>query len=157
MQHVRRSSSPRIFAALAAFALCLAAPPASPAQDDEAKQPFYREYKGVSLGMTAADARAKLGRPTEMSDAQDFYNVSDRQTVQVHYGADKKVSAIAITYLDAKAGAPDPKSVFGADVEARTDGSVYKMERYTKAGCWVSYSRTAGSAPLVVVMLSKIQ
>jgi outer membrane protein assembly factor BamE (lipoprotein component of BamABCDE complex) len=144
-------------AALAAFALCLAAAPPSPAQDDAAKQPFYRDYKGVTLGMTAADARAKLGRPTDMSDEQDFYNVSDKQTVQVHYGPDKKVSAIAVTYLDAKAGAPEAKSVFGSDVQAKADGSVYKMERYAKAGCWVSYSRTAGDAPLVVVMLSKIQ
>jgi hypothetical protein len=156
MQHVRQPSLPRIFATLAALALCLAALPAA-AQNGEAKQPAYRDYKGVAIGMTAEEARAKLGAPTEAGDTQDFYNVSDKQTVQVYYGADKKVSAVVVTYLDAGPTAPAPKSIFGSDIEAKPDGSIYKMERYPKAGYWLSYSRTAGDSPLVIVALSKIQ
>ena len=37
------------------------------------QQPLYREYRGVRLGMTAADERAKLGEPAMKSDEQDFY------------------------------------------------------------------------------------
>ena len=155
MQYVRQPSA-RALAALFAFALCLVALPAA-AQNDEAK-PSYRDYKGVTIGMTAIEARAKLGSPTDKSDAQDFYNVSDKQTVQVYYGADKKVSAVVVTYMDAAAaGAPAPKSIFGSDVEAKPDGSAYRMERYPKAGYWLSYSRTAGDSPLVIITLSKIQ
>jgi hypothetical protein len=42
------------------------------------QQPLYREYRGVRLGMTAADARAKLGEPVMKSDEQDYYVFSDR-------------------------------------------------------------------------------
>ena len=155
MQYVRQPSSPRVFAAL--VALCLAALPVV-AQNDEAKQPAYRDYKGVTIGMTADEARAKLGAPTDKGDTQDFYNVSEKQTVQVYYGADKKVSALVVTYLDAAAGgAPACKSIFGTDAEAKPDGSVHRMERYPKAGFWLSYSRTAGDSPLIVITLSKLK
>lgn len=153
MQHDRHPSAPRLFAAL--VALCLAAHAAA-AQTEEAA-PAYRDYKGVAIGMSAAEARAKLGSPTEKGDAQDFYNVSDKQTVQVYYGADKKVSAVVVTYLDARGEVPAPRSIFGSDAEAKPDGSLHRMERYPKAGFWLSYSRTAGDTPLVVVTLSKIQ
>jgi hypothetical protein len=156
MQYVRPTPPPRIFVvALAALALCLLAPTAS-AQNGEAR-PAYRDYKGVTIGLTAAESRAKLGSPTEAGDTQDFYSVNDKQTVQVYYGADKKVSAVVVTYLDARADVPTPKTILGMDVEPKPDGSCYKMERYPKAGYWLSYSRTAGDSPLVVVTLSKIQ
>ena len=153
MQYVRQPSAPRLFAAL--VALCLAAH-AVAAQNDEAK-PAYRDYKGVTIGMSADEARAKLGAPTDKGDTQDFYNLSDKQTVQVYYGADKKVAALVVTYLNAAADAPACKAIFGSDAEAKPDGSVHRMERYPKAGCWLSYSRTAGDSPLVVITLSKIQ
>jgi outer membrane protein assembly factor BamE (lipoprotein component of BamABCDE complex) len=156
MQYVRQFFSPQAFAAAACLALCLAAPTAA-AQNGDDNMPAYRDYKGVHIGMAAEEARAKLGNPTDKGDAQDFYNVSDKQTVQVYYGADKKVTAVVVTYLDAAAGAPALKSIFGTDAEAKPDGSVHRMERYPKAGFWLSYSRTAGNSPLVVVTLSKIQ
>jgi len=52
--------------------------------------------------------------------------------------------------------APDAKSVLGEDVEAKADGSMYKLVRYPEAGYWVSYSRTAGNSPLVIVTMQKI-
>ena len=42
------------------------------------QQPLYREYRGVRLGMTATEARAKLGEPAMKSDEQDF--MSSQQT-----------------------------------------------------------------------------
>lgn len=157
MQHARQTSAPRAAAALIALcAFCLVALPLAAAQNDEEK-PAYRDYKGVTIGMSAAEARAKLGTPTDKGDTQDFYNVAGKQTVQVYYGADKKVSALVVTYLNARADVPAPKNIFGSDAAPKPDGSVHRMERYPKAGFWLSYSRTAGDAPLVVVTLSKIQ
>jgi hypothetical protein len=51
---------------------------------------------------------------------------------------------------------PTAKSVIGADIEAKTDGSMYRMIRYTKAGFWVSYSRTSGDSPMVSITIQKI-
>lgn len=147
-------SLPRLSLLAAVFALCLA--PAAFAQDEEAKDPVFREFKGVQIGMTATDARAKLGTPTDKSDANDFYAVGDKQVVQVFYDAGKKVSAIAVSFIDSPADAPTPKSVFGSDVEAKADGSCYKMVRYPKAGYWLSYSRTAGNQPMIIVTMQKI-
>ena len=140
---------------LVVFALCLA--PAAFAQDeDEAKDPVFREFKGVHIGMSAADCRAKLGSPTDKSDTNDFYAVNDKQTVQVFYNVGK-VSAIAISFLDSPADAPTPKSVFGSDIAAKPDGSIYKMVRYPKAGYWLSYSRTAGDQPMITITMQKLR
>ncbi|HKP72700.1 MAG TPA: hypothetical protein VJT82_07165, partial [Pyrinomonadaceae bacterium] len=64
--------------------------------------------------------------------------------------------AIALIYMNAGAKAPTAASVLGSDIEAKPDGSLYKMARYPKAGYWVSYSRTSGDSPLVSVTIQKI-
>jgi hypothetical protein len=139
---------------LAALCLCLA--PAAFAQDEETKDPVFRDFKGVQIGMSAADARAKLGTPTDKADTGDFYAVNDKQTVQVFYDSGK-VSAIAVSFLNSPSDAPTPKSVFGADVESKPDGSCYKMVRYPKAGYWLSYSRTSGEQPMVIITMMKLR
>jgi outer membrane protein assembly factor BamE (lipoprotein component of BamABCDE complex) len=130
------------------------APAAKSGQAGE--QPPFQEYKGVRIGMAAEEARKKLGTPTDKSDAQDFYLVSDKENVQVMYDGAKKVSAIALIYMNAGDKAPAPKAVMGDEIEARADGSLYKMVRYPKAGYWVSYSRTAGNSPIVSVTMQKM-
>ena len=65
-------------------------------------------------------------------------------------------TALALIYMDAGANAPTAKAVMGTDIEAKPDGSLYKLVRYPKAGYWVSYSRTAGDAPIVSVTMQKI-
>ena len=137
---------------VAVLSLCAATARAQ----DEPKEPTFREFKGVTIGTSAQDARQKLGTPTEKSDAFDFYNLSEKQTVQVYYDAGK-VSAIAVMFANAGADAPAPKSIFGADIDAKPDGSIYKMVRYQKAGYFVAYSRTAGAEPLVSVTIQKIK
>ena len=118
--------------------------------------PAFQEYKGVRIGMSADEARQKLGSPTDKGDTQDFYLVSEKESVQVMYDAARKVSALALIYMDAGANVPTAKAVMGADITPKPDGSLYKMVRYPKAGYWVSYSRTAGDAPIVSVTMQKI-
>jgi outer membrane protein assembly factor BamE (lipoprotein component of BamABCDE complex) len=118
--------------------------------------PAFQDYKGVRIGMTADEARKKLGSPTDKGDTQDFYLVSAKESVQVMYDREKKVSALALIYMNAGANAPTAKAVMGDDIEAKPDGSLYKLVRYPKAGYWVSYSRTAGNSPIVSVTMQKI-
>ncbi|MDT7542549.1 MAG: hypothetical protein QOE33_2453 [Acidobacteriota bacterium] len=140
---------------LALVTLCLAAASVARAQDE--KEPPFHGFKGVAIGMTIADARSHLGNPTDKSDAQDLYSVNDKQTIQVYYDGGK-VSAITLMFNNAGADALTPKAVFGSDItEARPDGSMYKLVRYTKAGYFVAYNRTAGNEPVVIVTLQKIR
>lgn len=121
----------------------------------DADTPLLRGYRGVTLGMTAEEARKKLGEPTDKSDTQDFYVVSEAETAQIFYDAARKVLAISTHYTGS--AAPDAKAVLGADVPPQADGSTYKMVEYRRAGCWVAYSRTAGDAPTVTVSIKKSQ
>ncbi len=119
----------------------------------EAAEPLMREYKGVRLGMTAGEARQKLGEPADKGDQQDFYLFSESESAQIFYDASHQVKAISVQY--AGASAPTPKNVLGADIEPSPDGSVHRRVNYRRAGCWVSYSRTAGEQPLVTVSVQK--
>lgn len=116
--------------------------------------PLYGEYRGVRLGMTAEEARAKLGRPAEKSDAMDFFVFSDTERARVYY-QDGKASAVIATYIGRDAKAPAAAAVLGEEIEARPDGSMYKMTAYPQAGYWVAYSRTAGDAPMVIITMQK--
>jgi len=124
----------------------------SPAEDS----PAFSDFKGVRIGMTADEARKKLGSPRDKSDEQDFYVFNDTQAVQVFYDKARAVSAISIDFMDGANAIPSAKDVLGTEADARADGSVYKMLRYPKAGYWVSYNRTAGSAPTTTITMQKI-
>jgi hypothetical protein len=123
----------------------------APRAEDE---PVFSEFKGVRLGMTAEEARKKLGDPKDKSDEQDFYMFGDKMAAQVLYKTSKVVT-ISIDFLTASE-APSARQVLGADLEAKPDGSMYKLVRYPKAGCWVSYNRTAGDSPMISVTIQKI-
>ena len=119
-----------------------------------AVEPLYREYRGVTLGMSASDVRAKLGKPAEKSDVMDFYVFSERERARVYY-TDGKASAVIATYIGNDAQAPAPASVLGAEIEGKPDGSMYRMTPYPQAGYWVAYSRTPGDSPLVIITMQK--
>ena len=119
-----------------------------------APEPLYSEYRGVSLGMSAADVRAKLGRPQEKSDVMDFYVFNDRERARVYY-TDGKATAVIATYIGKDGGAPPPVKVLGTEIEAKPDGSMYMMTPYKQAGYWVAYSRTGGDAPMVIITMQK--
>jgi hypothetical protein len=119
-----------------------------------AAAPLYSEYRGVKLGMSAADVRAKLGKPQEKSDAMDFFVFNDHERARVYY-KDGKASAVIATYIGKDAGAPAPAAVLGAEIEAKPDGSMYQMTPYRQAGYWVAYSRTPGDSPMVIITMQK--
>jgi hypothetical protein len=119
--------------------------------------PAFHEYRGVQLGMTAEEVRKKLGDPRDKGDDQDFFVFKETETAQILYDKAHKVITISADYLSNANEVPTARQVFGADIEAKPDGSKYKMVRYPKAGYWLSYNRTAGSSPLTTVTLQKIE
>jgi hypothetical protein len=129
-------------------------PATLPAEEEAAA---FKEYRGVQLGMTADEVRKKLGAPRDKSDAQDFFVFGENESAQIVYDPTHKVTTISADYLATDNTVPTAKQVMGSDVEAKADGSVYKMVRFTKAGYWLSYSRTSGASPMTSITLQKIQ
>jgi len=145
-----------IFMALAPVAL-RAQRPKDALDSDADKRPAFSDFKGVSIGMHAEEARKKLGNPREKGVEQDFYMYGDNQAVQVFYDKGGAVNAISIDFMSGAREIPSCKDVLGAEAEKKSDGSVYKLIRYPKAGYWVSYSRTAGDSSTVTITMQKIQ
>ncbi len=123
----------------------------------EEESALFHDYRGVELGMSADEVRKKLGDPKDKGDEQDFFIFSESETAQVVYDKARKVITISADFLTAGTSVPTAKQVFGSEVEAKADGSVYKMIRFTKAGYWLSFNRTSGASPLTTVTLQKIQ
>ena len=128
-----------------------------PAGETAATGPTLKDYKGVTIGMSADEARQKLGKPESKGEKQDLFLISDGEMVQVFYDADKKVNAVVVNYTGKNTAAPSAAVVLGADVAPGPDGRVYKLVRYPTAGYWVAYSRTAGDAPIVSVTMKKMR
>ena len=121
------------------------------------EEPLFHEYRGVQIGWLADDVRKKLGAPANKGDEQDFYVFGEKETAQILYDkTTQKVTAISVDFITGATGVLTPQQVFGSDVEAKPDGSKYKLVRYPKAGYWLSYSRTAGDAPIITVTLQKL-
>ena len=115
------------------------------------QQPLYKEHRGVRLGMTAAETRAKLGEPAMKSDEQDFYVVSANETVQIAY-IGQKVVTISTDYIGG-VGAPDYKSVVGEGLLEKPDGSLFRMVMYNSERFWVTYNKSASTVPLVTITI----
>ena len=115
------------------------------------QQPLYKEYRGVRLGMTAAETRAKLGEPAMKSDEQDFYVVSANETVQIAY-IGQKVVTISTDYVGG-VGAPDYRSVVGEGLLEKPDGSLFRMVMYDSQRFWVTYNKSASTVPLVTITI----
>ena len=145
---------------LLCFSLCglMLAVPGVLAQkrNEDPDKPLFQEYRGIQLGMAAEEVRKKLGNPTDKGDEQDFFMLNDAESAQIFYDKTKKVMAISANFLQGAQNVPTPKALFGEELAAKPDGSVYKMLRYPKAGYWLSYSKTAGDSPLISVTLQKI-
>jgi hypothetical protein len=136
------------FRILLAVLLLLAAAAVANAQT----QSPYREYRGIRLGMTAAEARAKLGEPAMKSDEQDYYIFSANETAQIVYNAAQKVITISTDYTGG-VGAPDYRSVVGEGLLQRPDGSVFRMVMNDAERFWVSYNKTTTVVPIVTITI----
>lgn len=128
--------------------------PPSPVADEPNSS--FHEYRGVQLGMTADEVRKKLGEPKDKGTEQDFYVFNETETAQIVYDKTHKVVTISADFLTAGPDVLTAKQVFGAEIEPKADGSIYKMVRYPKAGYWLSYNRTGGNSPMTTVTLQKI-
>ena len=42
------------------------------------------------------------------------------------------------------------------DVAPKEDGGIFKMNRYPKAGFWISYNKTAGADPMIIIAMQKM-
>ena len=153
--HTRRALNALV---LLLAAIAQSATQTADAQDkqDKTEEPPFHEYKGVRIGMTADDARKKLGSPADKGDKQDSYVFNDNESCQVYYDDTKKVYAVAITYLGGNT-IPAPKTILGIDAEVKQDGGIYKLIRFPKVGYWVSYTRTSGDSPMTLITMQKIQ
>ena len=116
------------------------------------QQPLVSDYKGLRLGMSAEQVRAKLGEPALKADDQDYYIISATETAQFAYDAKHKVVTISVDYSGPTV--PDYRNITGPVIDQRPDGSLYKVVRYEAQGFWVSYNRTANG--IVTVTIQRI-
>ena len=122
---------------------------------EQPQQPLYTNYRGVTLGMTPQEVRAKLGEPVLKDAELDYFVFSDNLTAQIAYDAAHKVKAISVDFSGGL-NAPDYRTVVGTELDTRPDGSAFKMIRYEAQGFWVSYNRTAGPVVIVTITIQKI-
>jgi hypothetical protein len=122
------------------------------------EEPVFHEYRGIKLGSLADEVRKKLGNPANKSDEQDYFMFNnENERAQIYYDKDTRmVTAISVDFMTGASEIITPQQVFGADFEGKSDGSKSKLVRYPKAGCWVSYSRTAGDKPIISVTIQKM-
>lgn len=125
--------------------------------DTASEKPIFADYKGIRIGMSADEVRQRLDHLKEKGERQDFFVFSDQESAQIFYDPEGKVTAISIDYIGANNNAPSPRVVLGEEMQARPDGSMYKLKRYPEAGYWVAYNRTAGEPPHITVTVTKIQ
>ena len=117
----------------------------------QVQQPLYREYRGIRLGMTATEVRAKLGEPSLKSDEQDYFVISANETAQFAYNTAQRVVTISTDYTDG-VGAPEVRNVVGDGLLLnRPDGSLFRMVMYDSERFWVSYNKTA-TTPMIVTI-----
>ena len=122
----------------------------------QSPQPAYKEYRGVRLGMTATEVRAKLGEPASKSDDQDFYVVSQNETTQIAYDTAQKVITISTDYTGG-VGSPDYKTIVGENLLQRPDGSMFRMVMYNSEHFWVSYNKSASVVPMVTITIGTLK
>jgi outer membrane protein assembly factor BamE (lipoprotein component of BamABCDE complex) len=120
--------------------------------------PFLQDYKGVKIGMTAAEVREKLGKPaSEDKEGLLYVFDNDTETTQIIIDAEQKVRTVSVMFTGDNLKPLMFEQVFGKTVqpEAQPNGAITKLVKYADAGCWVSYNRMAGDKPTIMVVMQK--
>jgi hypothetical protein len=117
---------------------------------------IIKEYRGVFVRTDRDQVHQKLGKPKDEFPGEDSFEFSANETVRVFYDDAKKVKAIVITYTGNLDAAPKPINVIGESIEPRPDGGMYKMVRVEDKGFWVSYVKTAGDNPSVMITVQSL-
>lgn len=128
---------------------------AAPVSEATVIAPVYKDYKGVTIGMTADEARRKLDAPDTKEKKHDVIQVNDDEMVSLYYNKEGKVYAISIIYTGKNA--PSDMAVLGETVMPDASGRVHKLKRYPQVGYRVSYSRSSGDSPTVTVTMQKMR
>ena len=66
------------------------------------------------------------------------------------------ITSVFTNFASGASQIPAAKDIVGSELDAKADGSAYKLVRYPKAGYWVSYSRTAGKDSTTTITMQKI-
>ena len=121
--------------------------------------PVLQDYKGVKIGMTAAEVRAKLGKAQSEDKDGFLYVFSDSENAQIMLDEAQKVSTISVTYTAENQNPLKFQDVFGKNVEPdqQASGAISKLIRYTDAGYWISYNRTSGDKPVTILVIQKLK
>jgi hypothetical protein len=117
---------------------------------------LIKDYRGVFVGTERDQVHQKLGKPKDESPGEDDFELSDDETVRVFYDEAKKVKALVITYSGKLDTVPKPIDVIGEAIEPRADGGMYKMVRVEDKGFWVSYVKTTGDNPSVMITVQAL-
>ncbi len=139
----------RVIAIKASSPLTAATPDAPPSSN------AFGAYRGITIGTTIANTRDKLGEPKEKSDQGDYFIIGSGESTQIVYDAGK-VKVISTSYFGDKIKAPSAKEVLGTDAEPNAEGAINKLVKFPKSGFWISYVRTAGSDPMVMVTIQQM-
>ncbi|MGI9036092.1 MAG: hypothetical protein ACR2GD_08645 [Pyrinomonadaceae bacterium] len=119
-----------------------------------ALMPVMKDYRGVTIGMTAKEVKDKLGKAKIEDKTGFYYKFSDDEKAQIVLGKNKNVRIISIRYSSKNENAPKIQDVFGADATATpaAGGAIYKLVRYPAAGYLIVYSKGGANGMTVVTM-----
>ena len=133
------------------LALAAALPQLANAQDTA-----FNAHRGISIGVTQTTVREKLGKVKEEFSDEDDFNISETESMRVFYSPEKKVKAMVITFTGKFETAPAPNAVVGEKIDPKPDGGLFKMVQMPKKGYWVSYLKTAGDTPTVMITMQEM-
>ena len=106
----------------------------SPANNSaDSNVPVFTDYRGIRIGMSAEEVRSTLDG-LKKDSAQDVFVFSEKESAQIFYDEQGKVTAISVDYFGDNSNAPSPDAVLGAGLQAKPDGSMYQLNRYPAAG-----------------------